>query len=534
MRRWASARQTTVLLTTRPQCRARRRPATQSRCRAATAAWFHAAVRAWSPRPFRTTQTTVGSCGHDCVPGGCSGGACLPWVVARPPTTLKPVSIASDGTSLVWADEGVGAILQVSTTGGSTAMQLAADSSFGEIAGLSLAQGYVVWATDDDPAAVWTARVGQPASGTLTRWAPPGDTVPLPTLSGTATHAALLVGSAPRAGCEHVRDPDRALRLRARVQFVRRRREPWGWIPGALRRSCERHDVLLRRPQCRDRRVRLRLELLRELPYGGELTGLLALDAVNLYIGNSTFFATASTIDRVAQAGGSSTSIATGIPGTLSALTSDGVNVYFTYAVLQMGADGGESIGPYGLGFAPVDASGGFTALSVAGKPTQVIAAGGSIFWIDQATNTISACMRREAYARLSPYSRISTKEKSAEGWTLPRRSCVRASLAEPRASHAAGDETAAEALGERVEGRALRLVVTRDGRAASRARVCVDRAECRATACDRERAAALELGARVDATFVRGGPAAAARGAAARRRPAAAAGRGARITEAR
>jgi hypothetical protein len=268
-------------------------------------------------------------------------------------------------------------------------MQLAADSSFGEIAGLSLAQGYVVWATDDDPAAVWTARVGQPASGTLTRWAPPGDTVPLPTLSGTATHAALLVGQlpAPDASTYVIQTAlyDCALASNSCAD-VGSLGAGYLALYGGVANDTTYFFV---GPNAEIDEFAFGSSSFASFLTGESSPGLLALDAVNLYIGNSTFFATASTIDRVAQAGGSSTSIATGIPGTLSALTSDGVNVYFTYAVLQMGADGGESIGPYGLGFAPVDASGGFTALSVAGKPTQVIAAGGSIFWIDQATNTI-------------------------------------------------------------------------------------------------------------------------------------------------
>lgn len=65
-----------------------------------------------------TDPANCGACDHSCRGGACKAGACQPVVLAS--SEQKPVGIATDGTSLFWADQGDGSVhwLTLATNGG--------------------------------------------------------------------------------------------------------------------------------------------------------------------------------------------------------------------------------------------------------------------------------------------------------------------------------------------------------------------------------------------------------------------------------
>ncbi len=71
-----------------------------------------------------------GACGRSCLGGTCAAGICQPWVVAQPPTTSLPQSIATDGTNVFWADGTTNTVEQIPATGG-TPIVLATGTSQG-------------------------------------------------------------------------------------------------------------------------------------------------------------------------------------------------------------------------------------------------------------------------------------------------------------------------------------------------------------------------------------------------------------------
>jgi hypothetical protein len=91
-----------------------------------------------------------GACGSSCAPGACSSGACQAWVLANTP---QPAAIATDGTSVYWADEtGSPGMFQTPSTTVASAAGAAAPTPLGTfppgaVHGLVLAGSNVFCAT---------------------------------------------------------------------------------------------------------------------------------------------------------------------------------------------------------------------------------------------------------------------------------------------------------------------------------------------------------------------------------------------------
>jgi hypothetical protein len=121
---------------------------------------------------LQSDGANCGRCGHKCVAGSCSGGACTSWTVATSSTTSQPVALVSDGTNVIWADTGLNAIMQI-PAGGGTTTRLSTDASFssipmGSFAPLALGSNVVTWIASTTSAAtnvVWKATVSHQDSG---------------------------------------------------------------------------------------------------------------------------------------------------------------------------------------------------------------------------------------------------------------------------------------------------------------------------------------------------------------------------------
>jgi hypothetical protein len=110
--------------------------------------------------------------------------------VAAPPTTSAPVSIASDGTNLVWADSGLKEVLQIPVTGGTTTL-LSAQSSYGGLFSIALGSGKALWT-------VYTSSYSQLWAGTESQVSS-GAPVWNSSVSNTFTYAPLLNANASHA-----------------------------------------------------------------------------------------------------------------------------------------------------------------------------------------------------------------------------------------------------------------------------------------------------------------------------------------------
>ena len=115
-----------------------------------------------------SNTTNCGRCGHSCFYGSCNatagatgGPGCTSWTVATSPTTSSPAAIVSDGTNLIWADQGLTSILEIAVSGKGAVKTLMQNSAFSTIQAasifpMSLGGGKVAWATTSN---LWTVGV---------------------------------------------------------------------------------------------------------------------------------------------------------------------------------------------------------------------------------------------------------------------------------------------------------------------------------------------------------------------------------------
>ncbi len=113
---------------------------------AATTPWTH-------PTPGRRASTRLvnihhcGSCGHDCLGGACSGGKCLPAVVAT--DVAGGFSIAIDETHVYLDEPSHGEIMRAPKSGGAPSVLFSkADTTLGE--GIFVRGGQLYFATADE------------------------------------------------------------------------------------------------------------------------------------------------------------------------------------------------------------------------------------------------------------------------------------------------------------------------------------------------------------------------------------------------
>jgi hypothetical protein len=118
----------------------------------------------------QTSGANCGYCGHSCTANGsCGSGKCTKWTVASSSITSDPVGVVSDGTNVIWADDGLKEVLEVPVAGSTTGTVLAGDPSFGSMPApqnspISIGSGTVVWITSTS---AWKATAGVANSGAL-------------------------------------------------------------------------------------------------------------------------------------------------------------------------------------------------------------------------------------------------------------------------------------------------------------------------------------------------------------------------------
>jgi hypothetical protein len=129
----------------------------------------------------RTDPKNCGSCGHSCLGGSCSAGACGPVTMVSPTSGLamNVVDVDTDGTVVVWADFADSSIDQVSTPGGTKLVLVAPTEapSVGLVA-VGGTGGLVAYAADF-PITVSTAELDVANSG-ATLWSDGAETTSFP------------------------------------------------------------------------------------------------------------------------------------------------------------------------------------------------------------------------------------------------------------------------------------------------------------------------------------------------------------------
>ena len=102
-----------------------------------------------------------GSCGHSCLGGACTSATCLPYVLAQPPVSSTVLSIASDGTNLLWVDSGKSGVYQIPVAGGAI-VTLASGVSFTTPSSVAVANGkYAFTQTAGGPDVhLWSGSLG--------------------------------------------------------------------------------------------------------------------------------------------------------------------------------------------------------------------------------------------------------------------------------------------------------------------------------------------------------------------------------------
>lgn len=314
-------------------------------------------------------QHNCGQCGHDCFSGACSGGKCQSWIVTGPPTTSQVTGLASDGTSVVWADSGLTSVMQV-TYDGTNKKMLAMDASFNTIAAaqnwpMALAGTTVAWGTSDH---VWTATVGSQGSGKKYPYAFTGG-------GGLYNFAlnpqATYVGATYSDNMGNIDIYDCAI---GGTTCTAAGSVPSIFALGATATASTYFVV-----DAADGSIESHA-------FGSGAVGpfkvglgtptLLASDAANLYWAN----AGGPAINRMSLLGGTVSNIITQFDSStefLMGLATDGTNVYVTTEAT-----------PSILVYAPVGGCCAPTTLASGTNPTVVVAAGGKVFWVDG--NTIN------------------------------------------------------------------------------------------------------------------------------------------------
>jgi hypothetical protein len=99
------------------------------------------------PQKTQDDPANCGSCGHDCLGGGCSMGACKPFVLfpGDGGPVVQPSDLAQDDAYLYWTDTPGGAVRRTLKTTGATSSLLPLDGGAAQPRGIAV----------DDSAAYW-------------------------------------------------------------------------------------------------------------------------------------------------------------------------------------------------------------------------------------------------------------------------------------------------------------------------------------------------------------------------------------------
>ena len=110
---------------------------------------------------LQTDGANCGTCGHSCQGGTCSAGKCQPVVIASGQN--KPWSIATDGTTLFWVNQGNKTLIRYTLASGTSTVYPSSGNCTSATGGLAVAAGKVWWSSSN--ATCWVAT---PATGTPT------------------------------------------------------------------------------------------------------------------------------------------------------------------------------------------------------------------------------------------------------------------------------------------------------------------------------------------------------------------------------
>jgi hypothetical protein len=290
--------------------------------------------------------------------------------VTQPPTTSQVTGLASDGTTVVWADSGLTSVLEV-TYDGTNKKTLATDASFNTIASpqnwpMALAGTMVVWGTSDH---VWTATVGTGGSGKKFPYAFSGGSG----LDNLAINPqATYVGTTYGDSSGNIDIYDCAL---SGTTCTMSGSIPSIFALGATATSSTYFVIDAAEGY-------IESHAFGSGSFGPFKTGLgtpilLASDSNNLYWANASGTVA---INRMSLLGGTVSNIITQFDSSttfLIGLATDGTNVYVTTEAT-----------PSILIYAPVGGCCAPTTLASGTNPSVVVAAGGKVFWVDG--NTIN------------------------------------------------------------------------------------------------------------------------------------------------
>ncbi|HEY3816159.1 MAG TPA: hypothetical protein VGL81_03255 [Polyangiaceae bacterium] len=328
----------------------------------------------------QTDSKNCGACGTDCLAGTCSNSQCQPWIVgtATDGAIFAPGGgiasyLATDGTNVVWLDQGQG-VLEVPITGGTPIPLAATGSTSGTFEGLAMAGGEVVWTTSAPAlqvASEGVARSQSPAQS-LGAGTPQGLS-----LNGGATIAYYMfqtTGSASLNYCNLGSTVScSTLVPNLAVSSTSVTGNDVAYSPlGYLFSTDSTHGTVSR--------FAIANSGLSSAATGQSLPFRLALDSTYVYWATSDAINGDFTIARTPQASPSSAQTVVSGSGTLRGMATDGTFVYY-------------SAGGTAVSFAPVDGSAAPSTLPTApagaGTILAVAVAGGAVVWFDASNDTI-------------------------------------------------------------------------------------------------------------------------------------------------
>jgi hypothetical protein len=330
---------------------------------------------------LQSDAANCGACGHSCLGGTCTSATCLPFVLVQPPVSSTVMSIASDGTSLLWVDSGKSGVYQIPVAGGAV-VALATGVSFGQYGAVAVANGkYAFTQTVGSPNVhLWSGTKGV-ANGAVqagTSWSngsgwglamtPDGVNVGFVEApsSGNSEQVYFVPASTGAGGpidsptCSGSGCPPRpGQQVAANGTYI-------AWAINVLS-TVNQGEIGLYDYATHTKTYPTTFVLYPDFP---------VLDASNLYwIDNANL-----QVWKMALPAGTPTLVMDNGSYSFTGLAVDATNAYFTLNVVPP---------PGGVYSVPLTGTGTPVPLYTGGTPTQIIQVGGALFWIDTSSQKI-------------------------------------------------------------------------------------------------------------------------------------------------